>query len=604
MAPHSKFTSEQLEMMEEYQEKYLECQAAGDYTPFWAPFFEDYHSRWPEREHLFPDIPLDTKLTTEQKVANANVVNTRKKQLIHRFRNTYGNYSAKRKMKAQTTSSVEKMLVSQLSLKGTRTLQPAEAYSKLYYKTRIKPVIDAEMKVLKQEAGLSPMTSDEEGDMGNVRQTLPKKVRLSLVKKHTRTLFENETPKIKSEVADFIKKWSEDRKRSSSEDKDISFTENIENLPKVLADIFAGLAKQMGWAFSVLMGGPSPGMGGKIQIESFHVVQTAMGNTFNCAYSDCNEHIMKPYADLLSRPFVTDVTGKGTPFEAGSAITTLSPMPIDSSTTINTSLLPPLSQMIPFNDHQCGSFSGLDISGPESFFNDNGPILPMPEGNTLPTAKSMSSLELYDSAALDRMSVTDLLNEPLGPNWPDLPSNQAVISNIELPPLLQPNIEQSPPPMQSNVKQLPPLAPPLMQPNVKQSPPLMQQSIEQSPPLAPNVEQSPPLAPPLMQPNVEQSPPLTPPLMHPNIKQSPPLTPPLTQSDIKLPPPLMQPNFEPPQPLTQPVESLVLGRSKRECKESTRNNIANSIGNGKIGKDNSTSKKQQRLDLMHGAPAR
>ncbi|KAG2069945.1 hypothetical protein BDR04DRAFT_1156126 [Suillus decipiens] len=188
---------------------------------------------------------------------------------------------------------------------------------------------------------------------------------------------------------------------------------------------------------------------------------------------------MKPYADFVKWAF-PDATGQGTPFEASSAITTLSPMPINSSTTINTSRLPPLSQMIPFNDHQCGSFSGLDISGLESFFNDNGPILPMPEENTLPTAKSTSSLELYDSAALDHMSVTNLLNEPLGPNWPDLP----VISNIELPPLLQPNIEQSPPlmqpnieqlppPMQSNVRQSPPLTPPLMQPNIKQLPPPM-----------------------------------------------------------------------------------------------------------------------------------
>lgn len=125
------------------------------------------------------------------------------------------------------------MLTSQSSLKGTRTLQPAEAYSKLYYKTRIKPVVDAEMKVLKQEAGLSPMTSDEEDDEtstvgGDMKQALPKKTRLSLVKKHTRALFANETPEIKAEVADFVKQWSEtreNRRKTSSEDDDISFSE-------------------------------------------------------------------------------------------------------------------------------------------------------------------------------------------------------------------------------------------------------------------------------------------------------------------------------------------------------------------------------------------
>ncbi|KAG1906243.1 uncharacterized protein F5891DRAFT_1182488 [Suillus fuscotomentosus] len=434
MAPRSKFTAEQVEMMEEYRDKYLECQAVGDYTPFWAPFFEDYHARWPEREHLFPDVPLDTDLTPEQKVVNASVVDARKKQLVHRFHNTYGNYTAKRKMKAQTTSSVEKMLACQSSLKGTRTLQPAEAYSKLYYKTRIKPVVDVEMKVLKVGASLNPMTSDEEGDAtnnvgGDVKETLPKKIRLSLIKKHTRTLFANETPEIKAEVADFVKKWSEGRKRSSSEDEDISFTENIEKLPNVLADIFAGLAKQTGWAFSVLMGGPSPGMGGKIQAESFHVGETAMGNAFNFAYPDFNERIMKPYADFLKQAF-PDAAGKGTAgssspspsrsnptqlFEdaAGSATTTLSPMPINSS-NIHTLLLPLMSQMTTFDDQQCHLFSGLDISGPVSLFENDGPTLP--NRHTPSTPKSLFSLELYDSATLDRMSMTDLLNAPLGPN--------------------------------------------------------------------------------------------------------------------------------------------------------------------------------------------
>jgi hypothetical protein len=74
-------------------------------------------------------------------------------------------------------------------------------------------------------------------------------------------------------------------------------------LPGVLADIFAGLAKQTGWTFSVLMGGPSPAMGGRIQVESFHVGQTTMGNTFNCAYPHFNERIMMPYADFAKRAF-------------------------------------------------------------------------------------------------------------------------------------------------------------------------------------------------------------------------------------------------------------------------------------------------------------
>ncbi|KAG2147778.1 uncharacterized protein EDB93DRAFT_1250493 [Suillus bovinus] len=473
MAPRSKFTAEQVKMMEEYREQYLECQAVGDYTPFWAPFFEDYHARWPEREHVFPDVPLDIDLTPEQKVVNASMVDARKKQLMHRFRNMYGNYSAKRKLKAQTTEYCRE--------------NPAEAY----YKTRIKLVVDVEIKVLAREAGLSPMTSDEEDDDtstvgSDVKQVLPKTLRLSLIKKHTRALFANETPEIKAEVADFIKQWSENRKKSSSEDDDISFTENIEKLPNVLADIFAGLAKQTGWAFSVLMGGPSPGMSGKIQVESFHVGRTAMGNTFNLAYSDFNECIMRPYADFTKHAF-PDAAGKGTPSPGPSKPaprsfedTTL--MPIDFTTTSDTSLLPstdtsllPLTDtsLLPSDDQLYDMFSTLDISGLAPSFENDGPILPMPDGYTPPTTNSpslesfnsalfgpippmpeytptvhpLSSLEstFYDgltphmpeghiptahpSSSLESM---DLFNAPLGPNWPGLPFNQPVMPTISL----------------------------------------------------------------------------------------------------------------------------------------------------------------------------
>ncbi|KAG2048384.1 hypothetical protein BDR06DRAFT_1013055 [Suillus hirtellus] len=534
MAPRSKFTTEQCEMMEEYREKYLECQAAGDYTPFWAPFFEDYHARWPERELLFPDVPLNIDLTPEQKVVNATAVDARKKQLMHRFRNTFGNYTAKRKMKAQTTSSIEKMLACQSSLKGTRTLQPAEAYSKLYYKTRIKPVVDAEMKVLTREAGLSPITSDEEGDIGgDVKQS--KKLRLSLVKKHTRALFTNETPEVKAEVADFVKKWTEDRKRSSSEDENISFTENIEKLPGVLADIFAGLAKQTGWTFSVLMGGPSPAMGGRIQVESFHVGQTTMGNTFNCAYPHFNERIMMPYADFAKQAF-PDAAGKGiaglpspSPSESRSnstlqpsedAATTLSLMPSDS----NTSLLPLMNQMTPFDDQQYNFFSGLHIPGPKSLFENDEPILPMPEGYTTPsTAQSLSGLELYDSTALDRMSMTDLFIAPLGPNWPNLPSNKPM-------PAVPPTFSYTQPP------------PPLMQPNIESPRPLTQTVLE-----TPAVRLD--LAMP-MQPDIEPPPPLT----HSNVKLPRPLTETPARSALAVSPtPAISPALTVPTPAVSPA---------------------------------------------------
>ncbi|KAG1758692.1 hypothetical protein EDD22DRAFT_997379, partial [Suillus occidentalis] len=85
---------------------------------------------------------------------------------------------------------------------------------------------------------------------------------------------------------------------------------------------------------------------------------------------------------------------------------------------------------------------------------------------------------------------------------------------------------------------------------------------------------------------------------------SPTLTAPTQpELDIELTPPLTEPVLPiidaPP---VQQIESLAFGRSKRERKESTRNQVANSIGSLNIGKDNSTSKKRSK-PLTHGVPA-
>ncbi|KAG1806362.1 uncharacterized protein HD556DRAFT_1436335 [Suillus plorans] len=611
MAPRSKFTTEQVEMMEEYREKYLECQTVGDYTPFWAPFFEDYHARLPEREHLFPDVPLDIDLTLEQRVVNASMVDACKKQLIHRFHNTYGNYTAKRKLKAQTTSTVEKMLASQLSLKGMCTLQPAEAYSKLYYKTRIKPVEDAKMKVLKQEAGLSPMTSDEEddetgADRGDVKQVSLKKLRLTLVKKHTRALFANETPEIKAEVVDFVKQWSENCKKSSSEDDDISFSENIEKLPNVLADIFAGLAKQTGWAFSVLMGGPSPGMGGKIQVESFHVEQTTMGNTFNLAYPNFNERIMKPYADFAKRAF-SDVVMKGT---MGS--------PSSSPSTLDTSLLP-LSQMISFDDQQCD----FATPGPESL----SEIL----------ANSSSSLELYDSTTLDHpviptssvslhpfMTPAVSLASETPPALPmsvapavglvskTLPVSPAFVAQTED---LMSETPAVPPasvvPMEHLVFKMPVVPPASMGPGehiVSETPALPSTFMVPAEDLASETSALPivklvcPTSTSPALPVIKPVHPASPSPAVPFVEPSLPLMHLAPVLPIVQPPPthVMQPVELSVGPPAEPIPSKAVVEGPQE---STHNEVANSIGSVNIGKEKSASKKRPK-SLTHGAPAK
>lgn len=75
----------------------------------------------------------------------------------------------------------------------------------------------------------------------------------------------------------------------------------IDQLVDILAEFFQELERLTGWSFSVLMGGPTPALGGKIDVSSFHVGRTEMGNLFSEAYPHFNSLIMKPWVEFINR---------------------------------------------------------------------------------------------------------------------------------------------------------------------------------------------------------------------------------------------------------------------------------------------------------------
>jgi hypothetical protein len=84
----------------------------------------------------------------------------------------------------------------------------------------------------------------------------------------------------------------------------LSGSRSINRLPEFLAEIFQELQRLTGWSFTVLMGGPTPALsGGKLDISSFHVGESKMGNLFSKAYPEFNDGIMKPYAEFLKRVY-------------------------------------------------------------------------------------------------------------------------------------------------------------------------------------------------------------------------------------------------------------------------------------------------------------
>ena len=58
----------------------------------------------------------------------------------------------------------------------------------------------------------------------------------------------------------------------------------VDRLGPTLGHFFKGLQELTGWSFTILMGGPSPEMGGQIEACSVHVGSMALGHTFDQAH--------------------------------------------------------------------------------------------------------------------------------------------------------------------------------------------------------------------------------------------------------------------------------------------------------------------------------
>lgn len=75
-----------------------------------------------------------------------------------------------------------------------------------------------------------------------------------------------------------------------------------------MSQFFQGLQELTGWSFSVLMGGPIPESGGKIEAFSLHVGKNDLGHSFDQAHPAFRSGIMAPYQSFIERvsgkPFI------------------------------------------------------------------------------------------------------------------------------------------------------------------------------------------------------------------------------------------------------------------------------------------------------------
>ncbi|KAG2132160.1 hypothetical protein BD769DRAFT_1666154 [Suillus cothurnatus] len=256
MVPRKWTSPEQDEWLAPWYDKY--CTKQTEKNKNWPNFFTDLNETWfiayPEQRPA--SLPPVEPLTQDEMLVMDKACDERKEKLKNHFKNSLGMTKADRQAKANATDVFKAILRSVTeSEKPTRSLQEAEAYSKLYYHTCIKETAD---KVLKAEAELLQAEN----------KTLTNGKCIAIVKQHTASLYSRETDEVKAEVQRYIK----NQKTRTQKDNEVgtwsedNYARNIEKLAAIANKFLKGLVEATGFTFSLLAGGPSPESNGSIDV--------------------------------------------------------------------------------------------------------------------------------------------------------------------------------------------------------------------------------------------------------------------------------------------------------------------------------------------------
>ncbi|KAG1784382.1 uncharacterized protein HD556DRAFT_1451838, partial [Suillus plorans] len=279
--------------------KYQVCQAKRNYSGFWEPVFEEWFSRFPEWLRVFKDVPLDVELTVEQKTEVGKAVEHRRQQIMNKFKNDMGSSKVNR----QTKNRNNKMMTADVAAAST-SLTPAVASKKsdggvleLFFDDMIKPTLNLAIERARAEAVANAAAENKEVRMPS---------NIAVIRKQTSLLYHSASDEVKQQVAEFIEEAKKKKKREWEEAKGAGVADHqvyIDKLPGVLSEFFDELQRLTGLVFTVLMGGPTPAMGGQIDVQSFHVGATEIGNQFDLAYPEFNSGIMRPWKEFVKRVF-------------------------------------------------------------------------------------------------------------------------------------------------------------------------------------------------------------------------------------------------------------------------------------------------------------
>jgi hypothetical protein len=243
-------TNAQYEFLKSYLPQYIATKGR-DLGNFWKMLNHEWFLAFPEKDDAFPG---DETLTAEQEeILNDKLEKRRQVSIVMHYQyrcltrtsrlqklQTWFRWRTNRTVRKQPGPIV-------LALPKTRQLQDTEVYSKLFYESKLKEKIAAEIA----EQDLSP------------RDVLAK------TREVTKWEWMNESESVKEQVREMKKEYKRDAPAEGSTPTPEQYQSAINSLSQVGNTFLEHIKQTTGWTGFMVLGGPNPGIGGEISIGSY-----------------------------------------------------------------------------------------------------------------------------------------------------------------------------------------------------------------------------------------------------------------------------------------------------------------------------------------------
>ena len=239
-------TEEQATFLTGHFQPFLDAQANKEIsTVFWPRIYREWFEKYPEKEVLFPGY---TSLTEEQEKELQSALNERRKvarnsvipcNLLNQSQmlRTWFRWRANNTVRKKST-------MFKFSTPKVRMLQDTHIYSKLFFDSKLKAIVDEELK----------------------NKSATKEERFAVALQVTKREWDNESEEVKAMVR--AKKEEMQSERSEPDGTPGTKQDAIDNLSTVAGAFLQHLKETTGWTGFLVVGGPKPNFGGDLAIAS------------------------------------------------------------------------------------------------------------------------------------------------------------------------------------------------------------------------------------------------------------------------------------------------------------------------------------------------